>query len=713
MCWVVDLGVANIRAGGDIRSGQDIVTSGIVRPLHTILAVGDGSISARAAGQVDIQAILNPHLVVQSSGTGNNVANINAASWTLFSTYAEDSAVSLQSLTSDVRFLNGTGAASDNAAALSAAYRTPLNFGIAAAKYNSSVLSVLPPSLSVVSMLGSASVSSGSDIVLGPGRSSELELLAGQDIRVESRIYMADTIALPDPMRPVDDNGLFASASSASSSLAHAPVPVHQGDRKPVQFIAASGSITGTTNRLALRSPKAVNIQAAGDVRDFSIEIQHSDVTDVSRIEAGGDISFSSQENRSASAFVAISGPGRLDMTAGNAIDLGTSAGVLSRGTLDNPNLPSGGADLNLAAGVGAAGLDYAGAANRLVSAVSETGFSEETLWMARWLTGDTTLTRDAALNQVQQVAAADPETLRTRVREMLFIALLQTGRDSNNQTSPFAGSYARGYQALEIVFPGMGNSMVTGAYAGKIDIFASRIKTEQGGDIELLVPGGPLVVGLSNTPEKLTKAESGKDSGPLGVITVGAGDIRVAARDDVLVNQSRILTAAGGDVVLWSSEGDIDAGKGKKTATAVPPPVIKVDSAGNVTLELQAAASGSGIGALSTGDIPAGDVDLIAPKGTVNAGDAGIRAGNLNIAALVVLGADNISVSGSSAGTPVADTGAVTAASSGATSGGDDTGKVVDSLNQAAAESAKAAQELAAALKPSVVRVEVLGYGE
>jgi hypothetical protein len=173
------------------------------------------------------------------------------------------------------------------------------------------------------------------------------------------------------------------------------------------------------------------------------------------------------------------------------------------------------------------------------------------------------------------------------------------------------------------------------------------------------------------------------------------------------------VLTAAGGDILIWSSEGDIDAGKGKKTATAVPPPVIRVEADGSVTQVLQAAASGSGIGALSTGGVIAGDVDLIAPKGTVNAGDAGIRAGNLNIAALVVLGADNISVSGTSAGTPIADTSAVTAASSGATSAGDDTGKVVAALNTAAAESAKAAQELAAALKPSVVRVEVLGIGE
>ena len=100
---------------------------------------------------------------------------------------------------------------------------------------------------------------------------------------------------------------------------------------------------------------------------------------------------------------------------------------------------------------------------------------------------------------------------------------------------------------------------------------------------------------------------------GVLGVVTASAGNIRGATRDDILVNQSRVLTVLGGDIVLWSSEGDIDAGKGKKTAAAVPPPVIKFDPVtGAVTQELQGAATGSGIGALITGNVPAGDVDLI-----------------------------------------------------------------------------------------------------
>jgi type IV secretory pathway VirB10-like protein len=46
--------------------------------------------------------------------------------------------------------------------------------------------------------------------------------------------------------------------------------------------------------------------------------------------------------------------------------------------------------------------------------------------------------------------------------------------------------------------------------------------------------------------------------------------------------------------------------------------------------------------------------VDLIAPVGAVDAGDAGIRSsGNLTIAAAQVLNASNIAVSGTSVGTP------------------------------------------------------------
>lgn len=706
--YYADLGDVSLKAGGSIRSGYSV--SG--RPVHTILAVGDGAVTAKALGDVDVHAIINPHLVVQSSTAGFNIGTTQAANaqWSVFSTYADDSSASLLSATGDVRFFGGGVGSSAHAQSLANAYKSPVNL-VLGAYADDVLLTVLPPSLSAIALSGDVSLLSST--LLSPAAQGKLELLASKNLNVPARITLSDTAPLPDAVNPGSDaraSGVFSYAYSARSTQAHAAVPVHANDADPVQLSAVNGSILG--NNQVLKSAKRVSVRAGNDILNLPMDVQHVSANDVSVVEAGNDIALS--PIRSSNSYVAVSGPGRLEMTAGRDIDLGASAGVLSRGTLDNPVLPDGGADLHLAAGVGAAGVDPAGAVNRLANEMADGVFSDETLWLARWLTGDNTLPREQALQRVQQVAASDLETQRARVREMLFTGVLQTGRDSNNADSPFAGDFSRAYLALETVFPGMGNSLATGTYQGTIDVFASRIKTEQGGTIELLVPGGGVVVGLSNTPEALvTSLDRGKDTGPLGIITVGAGDIRILARDDVLVNQSRVLTAAGGDVLIWSSEGDIDAGKGKKTATAVPPPVIKTDSDGNVTQEIQAAAAGSGIGALSTSGVTAGDVDLIAPKGTVNAGDAGIRAGNLNIAALVVLGADNISVSGTSAGTPVADTSAVSAASSGATSGGDDTGKVVEALNQAAAESAKAAQELASALRPSVVRVDVLGFGE
>ena len=52
---------------------------------------------------------------------------------------------------------------------------------------------------------------------------------------------------------------------------------------------------------------------------------------------------------------------------------------------------------------------------------------------------------------------------------------------------------------------------------------------------------------------------------------------------------------------------------------------------------------------------MPAGDVDLYAPLGTIDAGEAGIRvSGNVNIAAQNVLNAANIKAKGDSVGIPV-----------------------------------------------------------
>lgn len=737
-------GTVRIEAGGDVLGGiyyadrGDVIlkTAGQVttagqldsdgQPIYTILALGDGTAQVHARGDVDIHAVFNPTLFDQSSSlsssTAKSVFNVtnNSGRDSVFSTYSDASAAVLQSLDGDVHLHNPTTLSSTLDP-----FAKPLNDNNNNATRGMYGLDILPPSLSVVAFQGDVTISNpgaAGELVLAPSAQGALELLAADSIRLNQSLVMSDRDPRDTPSAVLPGNpsatiNPVVSWGTKSDPLFHAAQPVHAGDAEPVRIYAVAGDISGgsqsTGNQTRLDLPKAFRVEAGRDILNLTIEAQHADAANSrSLVQAGRDIVFATGIQRTEDDHIHVGGPGTLDVVAGRDIDLGTSGGILSRGNTVNPALSATGADIRIAAGVGAGGVDYAAAIARLTASLQAGTPDDTTLWLARWLTGDDTLTAGDALAAVQQVAALDAAAQDQRVRDMLYAALRQTGRDSLDAGSRYAADYARGYAALELVFPGIGDRDADGnftTYQGDLNLFASRIKTESGGNIEFMLPGGNLIAGLTNTPAALVDV----GNNVLGVVAVGPGDIKGFARGDMLVNQSRILTVGGGDVLLWSSEGDIDAGKGKKTAVAVPPPLILVDKFGNVTQILQGAASGSGIGALQPAGGQAGDVDLIAPKGTVNAGDAGIRAGNLNIAAQVVLGADNISVSGTSTGTPVADTSAVTAASSGASNAGGDVSSTTAALAQNLSEAARAAEELKKAFKPTFITAEVIGHGE
>ena len=134
-----------------------------------------------------------------------------------------------------------------------------------------------------------------------------------------------------------------------------------------------------------------------------------------------------------------------------------------------------------------------------------------------------------------------------------------------------------------------------------------------------------------------------------------GTGNVDIYAQGDVNVNASRIFTLGGGNILIWSDEGSIDAGNGAKSSLSVPPPVVEIAANGSITVVYGGALAGSGIRTIQSDPaVPAGNVDLDAPVGTVNAGDAGIgAAGNVNIAAAHVIGALNINFGGTAAGVP------------------------------------------------------------
>lgn len=246
--------------------------------------------------------------------------------------------------------------------------------------------------------------------------------------------------------------------------------------------------------------------------------------------------------------------------------------------------------------------------------------------------------------------SAAPVEIQRELALHVYFNEVRQGGIEDVSGLIEDAGrdGFARSYAAIETLFPGSYRDDVDPKdYSGDISLVFSTVQTQQGGDINLIAPGGSIDVGVAALGGGVTKPSSS-----LGLIALRSGYINATVNDNINVNSSRVFALDGGDISLWSSYGDLDAGRGAKTALSVPPPIVNSDG----SINFQAAVAGSGIrNSRFTANRAPGAVYLFAPDGVVNAGDAGIGSqGDVLIAAQQVIGADNIDVGGISIGIPV-----------------------------------------------------------
>jgi hypothetical protein len=446
-------------------------------------------------------------------------------------------------------------------------------------------------------------------------------------------------------------------------------VPIHSAafassgsaDPNPARIVALTGDVNFGGSRLAY-IPKPLHLMAGRDINDPWVNVENLDDASLSLVSAGRDIRETIGRDATGRILVAasgfnIEGPGQLAIEAGGSIDLGASTGVTTLGDISNPALPAGGADISLLSGIAGHAPDVAGFTKHYLSDGDK--YDQALLAFVRQHVDASIATKTQAL---AAFATLSDDTRYLFLQGVLFSELRAGGRSAANSSN---NDYSRSFTALETMFPGSTSSDAN-PYHGDISLFFSRVYTLDGGSIALAAPGGSVNVGLATPPAAFGLNKQPSD---LGIVAQGTGDVSSMSFGDFQVNESRVFAADGGDILVWATDGDIDAGRGAKTAISAPPPTTTFDATGKITTIFPAALTGSGIQALATSeDRKPGDVDLFAPRGVVNAGDAGIVAGNLTIGATAVLGRDNIQVSGVSVGVPV-DSGGLGASLAGASS--------------------------------------------
>ena len=663
--YYVGRGQGELRAGVDIRAGTNWVSQGV--PLHTTLALGDGRFSLVAGRDVTVETVFNPTLIAPSQG---QVSSVPIEWLNDFSTYGADSGVQLVSTGGDAS-LSGSVFELWQFAANGGSL-----FNQAERSTGFKALRVLPASLQVESLSGSI-VTGREDAVnpeqfaLLPSAAGTLELLAHDDVRFEQLGYLisdADPALVPTvshPQRAVDDETSLTVINLLRTfgTYLHADIPVHSeeyartvgytGSRTPALILAQTGTVDmtdwNTSNRPVIWSGMPMKIIAGADIVNANAVIQNVEATDVSMIAAGRDITYpirrdSQRRILPTSAAVAVDGPGQLVVSAGGDVDLKASPGLLTRGNTQNPALADEGAGIIALAGLGVGDPDYDGFFQRYL--VDEDTYAASLLEYMKSRGG--AASRSEAIERFRALPREQQIPFLTQV---LWSELRTEGRKT---VAEGTGDFSAGYAAIKALFPDIDPAKINN---GDLNLFFSRIYTLDGGDISALVPSGIVNVGLATPPASFGIS---KQPSQLGIVAQRTGDVNILSGRDTLVNQSRVFAADGGSILIWSSAGNIDAGRGAKTAISAPPPVITFDpQTGQPSISFPPALAGSGIRAFVTteGRKP-GDVDLFAPTGVILVNDAGIgTAGNLTIGATQVIGAENIDVGGIAVGVPV-DTG-------------------------------------------------------
>ena len=674
-------GLMNVTAGGNISGGA------------YFLGKGEGTLSAgveiKGSDLTDANAFTaGPQLVMSGNPNdaiaGNSLLTLNANqglkisglsdamvlnhNGTQFFTYTDKSKLALNSMAGDIHLNSDISVIS-----------SILGIDTTPNSQEQYLAHVYPASLDATSFSGSIKLDS--DIILFPSPVSNLNILAKQDITSgirQSSLIMsdADSSLLPTAYNPIADNSdpqqltagsifdtLAINSGTGNTTLLHANIPAHKGDKNPARIITQHGDISSVQINL----PKQSIIQAGNDLLNASIQLQQIDTNDASIISAGRDIAFitdldsnGNPTQKNATYMMEVAGPGNVLVKSGRNIDLGSSVGISTVGNVYNPGLSSNGSSMDVIVGLNEGAPNYAAFIDKYISGnplykdqfvqINSliTGYMQQQL-------GGSSLSESQALiafgNLTGDKALAIQPQLNAIISKVFFNELKIGGSASASNKS--IGN-ASGFAVIDTLFP-------DNKWKGDLSLFFSKLQTISGGDINIMVPGGQVNAGVA------VVSEGAKSADQLGIVAQGQGNINAFVKNDFIVNTSRVFTLGGGSILIWSSDGSIDAGKGAKSALAVKVDSPYFDASNKLVIPAPRITTGSGIRTAAPPGVSPGDVFLFAPKGVVDAGEAGIGGTNVIIAATAVLGANNISVGGVSTGVPAQSSGSVAAGLTGA----------------------------------------------
>lgn len=673
--YYVGRGQLDLQAGDSIPGPADAAQAPGANGV--VIALQDASATVKAKNNVKVQTAFNPTLWVQ----GSTLAQNQVANSTFFNTYAEDAALNVTSLSGNVEVgqsnrqsIVGTGLNSGGYTTLTnndmaAIHPGTVNATAFAGDITTYKMLLAPSAIGNLSLLAAGSVISGANTSGNINPTANI-LISDADLSTVLNVFNPTTGS-------PSDSSITSILGSIKTGVS--AVPIHQNDSTIAVIVARDGDIklTGSptdntrTNIYGIKSSKPVYINAGNNVT-LHASIQHNNVGDVSEIHAGKDFVM---ENGKQQARLDINGPGEVLIEAGRNIDLGNTSGILSLANTVNPNLSDKSANVTLLAGMGKSGADIEGFVGTYINPIgagpaSLQGNAEA---LAEYRQGTATRVQ-AYMNEItgsknpatgkpytQQEAMAGFLNLDKTQKEVFALREFQVELLAGGKEYVKNKSTERSDNVIASLFPGKD-------YSGDILMYQSQIKTSRNGDINLFAPGGLVNAGV---------ASNSSLEHDIGIVTEKGGSINAYSDGSFMVNQSKVITQYGSDILIWSNHGDIDAGRGSKSAQSVPERVVSINNNGDVVVEVKGVASGSGIRAQSydpdgpNGGLIAPDkgaVALFAPRGVLDAGEAGIEAGNLLIGAPVILNASNISVSGSSSGVPAADTGSLAGAAANAT---------------------------------------------